>query len=150
MMALDDSFFAPQSFSVEQEFNKSISTPWDSKILLEKIYHLLKKAGDEGCLNYELAKVTFRFATRIEKLRKLGFNILTLHETGNTFRYILKGHQPSNKPKKVITSFAIEKYLRNSLEDIECYTKKDINELLHWAIAMKKLQIDYNSFEVVK
>lgn len=55
----------------------------------DRILDRLAKAGHEGVSNYELNKIAFRYAARIQELRKDGYQISTIQLKKGLFTFVL-------------------------------------------------------------
>ena len=56
----------------------------------EKILSLLRFLGKQGATNMDLNKICYRFSARIFELRKAGYDIETVRDSEQVYRFILR------------------------------------------------------------
>jgi len=65
----------------------------------ERILTLLCKRGRAGATNSELNLIGFRYGARIWELRHQGYQICTLREDDQVFRFVLDGEPTGTQPE---------------------------------------------------
>lgn len=48
---------------------------------------------EHGVTNHQLNRIAFRYSARIADLRNEGWDILSIHEKGSLWRFVLKGRK---------------------------------------------------------
>lgn len=66
-------------------FEDQKSLEGQSKAILE----LLKKRRSQGAMNHELAAISLKYTSRVSDLRREGFKIQCVRESGRSHRYVL-------------------------------------------------------------
>lgn len=67
----------------------------------ERILSLLRSRGSAGATNVELNTIAFRYGGRIHELRGMGYDIKTVRESENLFRFVLTAEPgKSSKPSE--------------------------------------------------
>lgn len=80
---LTQKFAPPTQASLSFEDEKAL------KGQSEAILKLLKERRSQGAMNWELAKIALKYTSRVSDLRKAGWKIECLEESGRTNRYRL-------------------------------------------------------------
>lgn len=55
----------------------------------QKIIHMLREAGNEGCTNIELSKISLRYGAHLGELYTKGYRIKKVYLDGGVFKYFL-------------------------------------------------------------
>lgn len=101
-----------------------------------KIIHMLKEAGNEGCTNVEMSKVSLRYGGHIGELHRMGYKIKKMHLDGGVYRYFLL-----SEPGDI-------KYFSNAHDE----TLNDINENYDGWISTEQLEnlLETKHFYIVR